>query len=105
MVPSPHWICLVIIYCHAIGFSFQNPFIFPRKSLCSVTGIYFWSNEAAAERSLVLVGGSFCFVLALALLLIDESKLEIGLDAAYSAFNESASVFLEHQSLDSEYYH
>lgn len=51
----------------------------------------------------MLVGGSFCFVLALALLLIDESKLEVGLDAAYSAFNQSAAIFLEHQSLDSEY--
>lgn len=51
---------------------------------------------------MVLVGGSFFFVLALGLLLIDESNLEIGLDAAYSAFNQSASVFLEHQALDSE---
>nr|CAG4641610.1 EOG090X04CK [Eurycercus lamellatus] len=75
---------------------------FALKSLCSVTGMYFWNAEAAAERSLVLVGGSFCFVLALALLLIDESNLEIGLDAAYTAFNQSAAVFLEHQTLDSE---
>jgi hypothetical protein len=67
-----------------------------------VTGLYFWNAEAAAERSLVLVGGSFCFVLSLALLLIDESNLEIGLDAAYTAFNQSAAVFLERQSLDSE---
>nr|CAG4634721.1 EOG090X04CK [Alona affinis] len=78
--------------------------LFPviRKSLCSVTGMYFWNAEAAAERSLVLVGGSFCFVLALLLLLIDESNLEIGLDAAYTAFNQSAAVFLEHQTLNSE---
>nr|CAG4650891.1 EOG090X04CK [Simocephalus serrulatus]SVE94172.1 EOG090X04CK [Simocephalus serrulatus] len=75
---------------------------FALKSLCSVTGLYFRSTEAAAERSMVLVGGSFCFVLALGLLLIDESNLEIGLDAAYSAFNQSASVFLERQTLDSE---
>nr|CAG4636090.1 EOG090X04CK [Eubosmina coregoni]SVE69733.1 EOG090X04CK [Eubosmina coregoni] len=75
---------------------------FALKSLCNVTGLYFWNAEAAAERSLVLVGGSFCFVLALALLLIDESNLEIGLDAAYSAFNQSAAVFLERQSLDSD---
>nr|SVE76939.1 EOG090X04CK [Daphnia lumholtzi]SVE78164.1 EOG090X04CK [Daphnia lumholtzi] len=75
---------------------------FALKSLCSVTSLYFWNNEAAAERSLVLVGGSFCFVLALGLLLIDESNLEIGLDAAYSAFNRSASVFLEQQTMDSD---
>jgi len=72
------------------------------KSLCSVTGLYFWNSDAAAERSLVLVGGSLCFVLALLLLLIDESNLEIGLDGAYSSFNESASVFLERQTLVSE---
>lgn len=77
--------------------------LFTRKSLCSVTSLYFWNTEAAAERSLVLVGGSFCFVLALGLLLIDESNLEIGLDAAYSAFNASASEFLEQQTMDSEY--
>ena len=35
--------------------------------------------------------------------MIDESNLEIGLDAAYLAFNKSASVFLEHQSIDTEY--
>lgn len=75
---------------------------FALKSLCNVTGLYFWNAEAAAERSLVLVGGSFCFVLSLALLLIDESNLEIGLDAAYTAFNQSAAVFLERQSLDSD---
>nr|CAG4646965.1 EOG090X04CK [Megafenestra aurita]SVE92323.1 EOG090X04CK [Megafenestra aurita] len=75
---------------------------FALKSLFSVTGLYFRSTEAGAERSMVLVGGSFFFVLALGLLLIDESNLEIGLDAAYSAFNQSASVFLEHQALDSE---
>ena len=78
-------------------------FVISRKSLCSVTGLYFWNSEAAAERSLVLVGGSFCFVLALALLLIDESNLEIGLDAAYTAFNQSAAIFLEHQPLNSEW--
>lgn len=83
--------------------SINLPYLFSRKSLCSVTSLYFWNNEAAAERSLVLVGGSFCFVLALGLLLIDESNLEIGLDAAYSAFNQSASVFLEQQTMDSEY--
>jgi len=75
---------------------------FAFKSLCSVTGLYFWNADAAAERSLVLVGGSLCFVLALALLLIDESNLEIGLDSAYSSFNESAFIFLEKQTLVSD---
>nr|CAG4640778.1 EOG090X04CK [Eulimnadia texana] len=75
---------------------------FTLKSLCSITGLYFRSPEAAAERSLVLVGGSSCFVLALALLLVNESNLELGLNAAYSAFNNSATVFLESSSLSSE---
>jgi len=75
---------------------------FSLKSLCSVTGLYFWNADAAAERSLVLVGGSICFVLALALLLIDESNLEIGLETAYSSFNESAYIFLEKQTLVSD---
>lgn len=106
MVPSTYWICLVIILAakrcelQMVMFCYD---LFHRKSLCSVTSLYFWNTEAAAERSLVLVGGSFCFVLALGLLLIDESNLEIGLDAAYSSFNKSASVFLERQSMDSEY--
>ena len=67
-----------------------------------MTGLYFWNTDAAAERSLVLVGGSVCFVMALGLLLIDESNLEIGLDTAYSSFNQSASLFLEHQTMESE---
>ena len=73
-----------------------------RKSLCSVTGLYFWNDDAAAERSMVLVGGGFCFLLALVLLLIDESNLELGLDAAYSSFNQTASLFLEQQAIPSE---
>ena len=51
---------------------------------------------------MVLVGGGFCFLLALVLLLIDESNLELGLDAAYSSFNQTASLFLEQQAIPSE---
>nr|CAG4644709.1 EOG090X04CK [Leptodora kindtii] len=75
---------------------------FTLKSLCSVTGLYFWNDDAAAERSMVLVGGGFCFLLALVLLLIDESNLELGLDAAYSSFNQTASLFLEQQAIPSD---
>ena len=67
-----------------------------------MTGLYFWNNESSAERSLVLVGGSFSFVLALLLLIVDERNLEVGLEAAYESFNRSASVFLEHSPVETE---
>jgi hypothetical protein len=40
--------------------------------------------------------------MALLLLLIDEKNLEIGLEAAYASFNQTASAFLEQQPLESE---
>nr|CAG4651740.1 EOG090X04CK [Triops cancriformis] len=75
---------------------------FSVKLLFSIAGLYFKSTEAAAERSVVIVSGFAFFVLALGLLIISEENLELGLDKAYSKFNESASVFLEINSLDSE---
>nr|CAG4643873.1 EOG090X04CK [Lepidurus arcticus] len=75
---------------------------FSVKLLFSIAGLYFKSAEAAAERSVVIVSGFAFFVLALGLLIISEENLELGLDKAYSKFNESASVFLEVNSLDSE---
>jgi len=50
----------------------------------------------------VLVGGSFSFVLALLLLIVDERNLEVGLEAAYESFNRSASVFLEHSPVETD---
>ncbi|KAK7016717.1 hypothetical protein SK128_013253 [Halocaridina rubra] len=36
------------------------------------------------------------------MLIVDESKLEMGLDLAYQSFNTSAAAFLKAQGLDSE---
>lgn len=37
------------------------------------------------------------------ILIIDENTLEIGLEKAYTSFNQSASIFLESQGVNSSY--
>jgi len=74
------WLILVI------GFSF--------KLLLSLTGQYF-EGEEGGERSLVLVMGLVYLLVAMLVLIVDESNLETGLDEAYRSFNASAAAFLE----------
>jgi len=78
------WVVLVI------GFSY--------KLLLSLNGLYFEGEEAGGERSLVLVMGGAYLLLAMMVLLVDESILETGLDEAYKSFNNSAAAFLENNA-------
>lgn len=55
----------------------------------------FVGEESAGERSLVMVMGGSYLLMAMMILLVDESTLETGLDKAYSSFNDSAATFLE----------
>ena len=55
-------------------------------------------EEAGGERSLVLVMGGAYLLLAMMVLLVDESILETGLDEAYKSFNDSAAAFLENNA-------
>jgi len=81
------WLLLVL------GFAF--------KLLLSLTGLYF-EGEEGGERSLVLVMGGAYLLIAMLVLVVDESTLETGLDEAYQSFNASAAAFLENNAgLDS----
>ncbi|OWR45261.1 Heat shock protein cognate 4 [Danaus plexippus plexippus] len=71
------------------------------KILLSLTKQYFTSDESIGERSTCIV--SFCvfLLIAMIMLIVDESILEVGVDPAYDSFNENASKFLENQGLTS----
>nr|CAD7567532.1 unnamed protein product [Timema californicum] len=70
--------------------------------LLSLTMQYFKSEESVGERSTVIVTCFSYLLVAMMVLIVDEQKLEIGLDRAYDSFNKSAAAFLETQGLDSK---
>ncbi|XP_045494315.1 transmembrane protein 161B [Colias croceus] len=75
--------------------------LFSFKILLSLTKQYFTSDESIGERSTCIV--SFCVFLLIAMmvLIVDDSNLEVGVDPAYDSFYENASKFLENQGLSS----
>lgn len=74
---------------------------FAFKLLASLTVQYFQSEESIGERSTCIVTGLVYLLIAMIVLIVPETTLEVGLDRAYRSFNESASVFLEGQGLNS----
>ena len=56
---------------------------------------YLSGEEAAGERSIVVVMGGAYLLFAMMILLVDETILETGLDEAYQSFNHSAATFLQ----------
>lgn len=77
------------------------PQLVPSKVLLSLWIQYFKGEESIGERSTCIVTGFAYLLVAMAILIIDEKNLEIGLDKAYASFNHSASLFLENQGLSS----
>ena len=71
------------------------------KLLLSLTLQYFESQESVGERSTVIVTAFAYLLIAMMVLIVDENTLELGLNKAYSSFNQSAAAFLETQGLDS----
>lgn len=74
---------------------------FAFKLLASLTVQYFQSEESIGERSTCIVTGLIYLLIAMVILIVPETTLEVGLDRAYRSFNESASAFLETQGLNS----
>lgn len=72
------------------------------KILFTLTLEYFKGEESVGERSTVIVTGFAYLVIAMAILIVDETKLETGLHSAYASFNASAANFLHNQGLNSE---
>lgn len=78
-------------------FSLTNEF---SKVLFSLTRQYF-SGEETGERSTVIVTAFAYLLLAMMILIVDETKLELGLETAYKSFNQSAASFMDRQGIDS----
>ncbi|KAJ7360578.1 hypothetical protein OS493_015686 [Desmophyllum pertusum] len=73
---------------------------FALKVLFSLAAAY-WRGDDTGERSMCLTFGLFFFVVAMAVLVIDESLLDFGLDKGYESFSEKATEFMEKQGLSS----
>lgn len=82
-------------------FSLHNIFTFFSKVLLSLWVQYFKGEESVGERSTCIVTGFAYLLIAMMVLIVDENKLEIGLEKAYTSFNHSASQFLDTQGLSS----
>lgn len=63
---------------------------------------YFKGQESIGERSTIIVTAFIYLIVVMIILIIDENKLETGLDAAYSNFTAGASVFLKAQGFPSQ---
>lgn len=69
----------------------------------SLTLEYFRGGfESSGERSTVIVSAFVYLVVAMIILVIDESKLDVRLDTAYRSFNESSTEFLHYHGLSSQ---
>ncbi|KAJ9596712.1 hypothetical protein L9F63_012254 [Diploptera punctata] len=75
--------------------------MFSVKLLVSLTLQYFESQESVGERSTVIVTAFAYLLVAMMVLIVDENTLELGLNKAYTSFNQSAAAFLETQGIDS----
>jgi len=73
---------------------------FAIKVLFSLTAAY-WRGDDTGERSMCLTFGLFFFVVAMAVLVIDESLLDFGLDKGYDTFSEKVAEFMEKQGISS----
>jgi len=71
-----------------------------RSVMCSMTAIYFTGDEVMGERALCLVMGLVYLLIAMVVLIIDESNLEVGVDTAYKSFYGNALEFMEKQGVE-----
>lgn len=94
LYPIKDEINLSVLWCLVVlGFAF--------KVLLSLWVQYFKGEESVGERSTCIVTGFAYLLIAMMVLIVDENKLEIGLEKAYTSFNYSASRFLDTQGLSS----
>eukprot|EP00118_Oscarella_pearsei_P019606 m.209004 g.209004 ORF g.209004 m.209004 type:complete len:194 (+) comp39723_c0_seq21:1050-1631(+) len=59
----------------------------------------FWGSEGTGERSLMIVCGSFFFVAAMGLMLLDDNVLDLGLNSAYSNISQKTGKFMESRGM------
>ncbi|XP_075230518.1 transmembrane protein 161-like emei isoform X2 [Lycorma delicatula] len=94
-IPIKDEVNLSILWCLLV-------IAFTLKLLMSLTVQYFQGSESVGERSTVIVTAFAYLLVAMAILIVDESNLESGLETAYTSFNQSASIFLQNHGLDSQ---
>ncbi|XP_012283335.1 transmembrane protein 161B [Orussus abietinus] len=75
--------------------------LFAFKVLITLWMQYFKGDENVGERSTCIVSGFAYLLVAMAILIVDENILELGLERAYESFNHGASIFLDKQGLSS----
>jgi hypothetical protein len=66
-----------------------------------VTAVYFKGDEVMGERAMCMVMGLVYLLVAMIILIVDDSNLEVGVDPAYQSFHDHASAFLVAQGLPS----
>lgn len=90
---SANEVNISILWCLlAIGFCI--------RILVSQTAAYF-KAEDGGERILIVIFGFFCLVIAMAILVVDDSILEFGLETGYNNFSDGAFLLLEKQGVES----
>lgn len=72
------WCCLVVF--------------FAIKELYLLTAAY-WKNDDGGERAMTISFGFFFFVMAMGILIIDESVLDFGLESGYRDFSQNLEFF------------
>jgi len=71
---------------------------FALKIMYSLTAMYFRTDDGG-ERIMVVIFGFFFLVIAMAVIIFENSFLDFGLQPAYRTFSDSASAFLAHQGI------
>ncbi|XP_066984609.1 transmembrane protein 161B isoform X2 [Macrobrachium rosenbergii] len=95
VAPPKGEVNLSMLWCLlAVGFSL--------KIMFSLSMLYFRGDDSGGEKAMVILSFFTYLLIALGMLILDESKLEMGLDMAYQSFNSSAAAFLKAQGLTSD---
>lgn len=95
VTPPKGEVNLSMLWCLlAVGFSL--------KIMFTLSMLYFRGEDSGGEKAMVVLSFFTYLLIALGMLILDESKLELGLDMAYSSFNSSAAAFLKAQGLPSD---
>jgi Predicted transmembrane protein 161AB len=63
---------------------------------------YFKGEESLGERSICIVAASAYLLIAMVVLIQDETRLELGLEKAYLSFQDGASQWLNNQGVESQ---
>ncbi|XP_065334030.1 transmembrane protein 161B [Cloeon dipterum] len=75
---------------------------FAFKILAQLALQYFKGEESLGERSICIVAASAYLLVAMVVLILDEKRLELGLEKAYTSFQSGASQWLSYQGMETQ---